>query len=139
MSGPKTIPPDLYVRAAWIINGLHFVFSPTLPSNSSSRRKSSLGDSCPICSQGLHKQHSRDHVAWHFMDELRELVDPMDPLDCPDPGCAYRGDKIDSVCRHLALFHSKLDEFLSDPDLVAEKKLEVASKPQKVGMKPINS
>ena len=78
--------------------------------------------------QTLHKQHSRDHTAWHFMPELRQLI--KDPSNCPE--CSYTGDKLE-VARHLALFHCKLDEFLMDDELVAEKRAKAMSKPKKVG------
>ena len=33
-----------------------------------------IGDVCPVCDTKLTKQHSRVHVIWHFMDELRAIV-----------------------------------------------------------------
>jgi len=78
--------------------------------------------------QTLHKQHSRDHVSWHFMDELRNLI--TDPSQCPE--CPYTGDKLEAVARHLALYHCKLDEFLKDPELVAAKRAKAMAKPKKV-------
>ena len=36
--------------------------------------KLSIGPNCPVCDQALSKQHSRVHVIWHFMDELRAMV-----------------------------------------------------------------
>ena len=84
---------------------------------------------CPICDHPLHKQHSRDHVAWHFMEELKAYI--IDPSKCPE--CSYTGDKLESVARHLALFHQKLDQFLADTDLVAEKRAKAMAKPKKVG------
>ena len=83
---------------------------------------------CPICDHPLHKQHSRDHVAWHFMEELKAYI--IDPSKCPE--CSYTGDKLESVARHLALFHQKLDQFLADTDLVAEKRAKAMAKPKKV-------
>ena len=83
---------------------------------------------CPICDHPLHKQHSRDHVAWHFMEELKAYI--IDPSKCPE--CSYMGDKLESVARHLALYHQKLDQFLSDTDLVAEKRAKAMAKPKKV-------
>ncbi len=78
--------------------------------------------------QALHKSHSRDHVSWHFMDELRNLI--TDPSQCPE--CSYTGDKLEAVSRHLALYHCKLDEFLKDPELVAAKRAKAMAKPKKV-------
>ena len=86
---------------------------------------------CPICDHPLHKQHSRDHVAWHFMEELKAYI--IDPSKCPE--CSYTGDKLESVARHLALYHQKLDQFLSDTDLVAEKRAKAMAKPKKVSAK----
>ncbi len=62
------------------------------------------------------------------MEELKSLI--MVPTKCPE--CNYAGDKLESVARHLALFHHKLDEFLGDSDLVAEKRAKAMSKPKKV-------
>ncbi len=36
--------------------------------------KLSIGPTCPVCDQQLAKQHSRVHVIWHFMTDLREMV-----------------------------------------------------------------
>ena len=93
-----------------------------------SSSKTPLGSMCPICDHPLHKQHSRDHVAWHFMEELKAYI--IDPSKCPE--CSYTGDKLESVARHLALYHQKLDQFLSDTDLVAEKRAKAMAKPKKV-------
>ena len=89
-----------------------------------------LGPLCPICDQPMHKSHGRDHVSWHFVEELREMI--QDPTKCPEPGCSYVGDKLEAVTRHLALFHCKLDEFLQNEQLVAAKRAKVLSKPKKV-------
>jgi hypothetical protein len=105
--------------------------SSSTPAASASSSKTALGRLCPVCDHPLHKQHSRDHVAWHFMDELKSLID--DPTQCPD--CNYTGDKLESVARHLALFHQKLDQFLADEALVAEKRSKALSKPKKVRVK----
>ena len=97
---------------------------------SSNVRKTNLGSNCPVCDQVLHKQHARDHVCWHFMDELKALI--SDPTECPDPGCDYKGEKMENTARHLALFHSKLDEYLSNKPLLAEKRVKALTKPKKV-------
>ena len=62
------------------------------------------------------------------MEELRQLI--KDPTQCPE--CSYTGEKVESVSRHLALVHCKLDEFLKDPELVAAKKAKILAKPKKV-------
>ena len=77
----------------------------------------------------------RDHVSWHFVDELREMID--DPTKCPE--CSYVGEKLEAVTRHLALFHCKLDEFLQDEQLVASKRAKAMAKPKKVNKIPNNS
>ncbi len=94
-------------------------------------RKTALGSHCPVCDQQLHKQHARDHVCWHFMDELKAMM-AADPSRCPEPGCEYMGDKAENIARHLALFHSKLDEFLENGALVDEKRAKAMAKPRKV-------
>lgn len=90
--------------------------------------RQSLGPQCPICDQQMHKSHSRDHVSWHFMEELREMI--SDPTKCPE--CSYIGDKLEAVSRHVALFHCKLDEFLQDEQLVAAKRAKAMSRPKRV-------
>ena len=36
--------------------------------------KVNIGNECPVCDQAISKQHSRVHVIWHFMEELRGIV-----------------------------------------------------------------
>ncbi len=100
------------------------------PGRPGSARKTALGNNCPVCDQVLHRQHARDHVAWHFMDELKAMI--VEPGCCPDPGCEYTGDKTENVARHLALYHSKLDDFLADQALVEERRARAMAKPKKV-------
>ena len=84
-------------------------------------KKVNVGMTCPICDQTFAKSQNRDHVAFHFMDELRVIVSEFDdPLACDQ--CEYRSDKAENLLKHLALGHSKLDEFLINEDLVAEKR-----------------
>jgi hypothetical protein len=33
-----------------------------------------VGSSCPICDQTFAKGTNRDHICWHFMEELRDYV-----------------------------------------------------------------
>lgn len=94
--------------------------------------RQSLGPLCPICDQQMHKSHGRDHVSWHFVEELREMI--SDPTRCPE--CSYVCDKLDQLTRHLALFHCKLDELLQDEQLVANKRAKVMAKPKKVIIGP---
>jgi hypothetical protein len=46
--------------------------------------KINIGSECPVCDQQLTKQHSRVHVIWHFMEELREIVQTF-----ADPTVSY--------------------------------------------------
>ena len=60
---------------------------------------------------------------WHFMEELRAIVNSFDdPQVCNQ--CDYQTDKMDNLVKHLALGHSKLDEFLVDENLVASKRMQ---------------
>ena len=88
------------------------------------------GTSCPICEQMLNKAHSRDHIVWHFMEQLRSFI--IEDTKCPE--CNYTGEKSENVARHLALFHGKLDQFLADKDLVLSLRAKVLSKPKKVAI-----
>ena len=88
------------------------------------------GTSCPICEQMLNKAHSRDHIVWHFMEQLRAFI--IEETKCPE--CNYTGEKSENVARHLALFHGKLDQFLADKDLVLSLRAKVLSKPKKVAI-----
>ena len=94
--------------------------------------RQALGPSCPICNQQMHKSHGRDHVSWHFVDELREMI--VVPNKCPE--CSYIGEKTEAVTRHLALFHCKLDEFLQDDQLVASKRAKAQARPKKITIGP---
>jgi hypothetical protein len=87
-------------------------------------KKVAIGPNCPICDMAFTKSQNRDHVSWHFMDELRTIVNNEfdDPQACNQ--CEYRTEKMDNLVKHLALGHSKLDEFLMDDDLVANKRMQ---------------
>ena len=87
-----------------------------------------IGPKCPIC--GI-KDPTREHVSRHFHLELMECIaDLDDPLQCSE--CNYKGEKSQNVARHMALVHSKLDVLLSDETLVAKRKQEYLSKPNKI-------
>ena len=76
---------------------------------------------------------NRDHVTWHFMEELREYVQSFpNPQGCLH--CDYTADKMENLVKHVALGHSKLDEFLADTELVAAKRARAMSKPKKVSL-----
>ena len=55
-----------------------------------------------VCDAEFTKGQNRDHVCWHFMDELRDLV-----LSFPDTKmcneCSYTSDKLDNLVKHVAL------------------------------------
>ena len=74
---------------------------------------------------------NRDHVCWHFIDELRDYV-----LSFPDTTlcteCTYSSDKLDNLVKHVALGHSKLDELLANEVLVNEKREQALNKPKKI-------
>ena len=49
----------------------------------SKRKKISIGSTCPVCLQAIQKRDSRVHVIWHFMEELREMVQEFpEPTSC---------------------------------------------------------
>ena len=62
------------------------------------------------------------------MEELRAIVNNEfeDPQVCNQ--CDYQTDKMDNLVKHLALGHSKLDEFLMDEELVASKRMQYFNK-----------
>ena len=57
-----------------ILNDTELVSQKRRSVTSSRPNKIFIGEVCPVCDQQLAKQHSRTHVVWHFIDELRELV-----------------------------------------------------------------
>ena len=99
-------------------------------------KKQTIGPKCPICDMAFTKSQNRDHVAWHFMAEMREYVQSFpDPMKCIY--CNYTNEKIDNLVKHVALGHSKLDELLQDEDLVAAKRAKALSKPKKMAIGPV--
>jgi hypothetical protein len=70
-------------------------------------------------------------VAWHYMDELRAIVQEFeDPNQCPQ--CPYTSDTNEKMVKHVALGHSMLDALLQDDTLLEQKRAKVMSKPRKV-------
>jgi hypothetical protein len=54
------------------------------------------------------------------LPELLAIVNTFDsPLSCRE--CEFTATKSEYVARHLGLVHMKLDEFLSDSEIVAKK------------------
>ena len=70
--------------------------------HSAKPQKVNIGNQCPVCDAEFTKGQNRDHVCWHFMDELRDLV-----LSFPDTKmcneCSYTSDKLDNLVKHVAL------------------------------------
>ena len=98
-------------------------------------KKISIGDVCPVCKQSISKRDSRVHVIWHYMDDLRELVmEFSNTSQCEF--CPYTNHKIEKMAKHIALGHSKLDELLSDQDLLEKKQQIAANKPKKAQLGP---
>lgn len=96
-------------------------------------KKQALGPNCPVCDIAFTKSQNRDHVSWHFMDELREFVLSFkNPQQCWK--CEYSSEKLDNLVKHVALGHSMLDELLGDETLVAMKRAKAQSKPKKVAI-----
>ena len=80
-------------------------------------KRVSIGDCCVICRNTM---VSREHVCRHFLPELLSIVNTFDsPLSCGE--CEFTATKSEYVARHLGLVHLKLDEFLSDSEIVAKK------------------
>lgn len=102
------------------------------------------GKSCPVCDQLFNNNNNRkstaaagtagsscnsnhDHVVWHFIDELRELIQAAafhdDRLGYQCMDCdGYYDKQMDGLGKHLALTHCKLETLLEDEDLMAEKR-----------------
>ena len=132
-------PKNLAIHIALVHNMLdHFLGNTELMEMKRSQhlnkpQKIQIGQSCPVCDLQFTKGQSRDHVSWHFMEELRDIVNCFpDPQACPD--CPYTSDKVDNVVKHIALGHSKLDELLQDENLIKAKREQVKSKPKKVSI-----
>ena len=92
-------------------------------------------DKCPVCDVSCSKGGGRDHVSWHFMDELRDYVNTFpDNLACIE--CPYTTDKTDNLVKHVALGHNKLDKLLQDEDLILQKREQCKSRTKKVTIGP---
>ena len=62
--------------------------------------KINIGSECPVCDQQLTKQHSRVHVIWHFMEELREIVQTF-----ADPTVSYHFEYQINFRNHSIFLH----------------------------------
>ena len=69
-------------------------------------------------------------VIWHFMDELREIVQTFEDSTRCD-WCSYTNTSSDKVCKHIALGHSKLDEMLQNEELLQRKRALASIKPKR--------
>ena len=101
-----------------------------------------VGSSCPVCDQVFAKGTNRDHICWHFMDELRNYAQEVhnivdqDEINFSCNECSYSSDKLDNLSKHLALGHSRLDVLLQDEELVAQKREIHLNRPKKVNIGP---
>ena len=98
--------------------------------------KTHLGLKCIICDKKFTKSDAtRQHVYWHFLYELRDIVRTFpDQKQCPE--CIYSHDKMDNMVQHIALGHSKIDEFLQNEQLIESKKDLDMSKDKKISIGP---
>ena len=102
-----------------------------------------LGSECPVCTNQLAPAKEKDHIIWHFINELRELVSSTceetetGAFECNE--CSYIGSGIDVMAKHCALFHGKLDILLGDDNLMAEKRRRCLSTQRKKSTKRISN
>ena len=102
-----------------------------------------LGNECPVCTHPLTPAKEKDHIIWHFIHELRELVSSTceeneeGGFECSE--CSFLGDGIDSMAKHCALFHGKLDILLGDENLMSEKRRRCLSTQRKKNTKRISN
>jgi hypothetical protein len=77
-----------------------------------------VGSQCPVCDQCFSKGTNRDHICWHFMEELRDYAQNLHTSMGGEEGiyscneCSYSSDKLDNLAKHVALGHSRLDILL---------------------------
>ena len=102
-----------------------------------------LGSECPVCTHPLTPAKEKDHIIWHFIHELRELVNSTceenenGGIQCTE--CPMVSDSIDSMAKHCALSHGKLDILLGDDNLMAEKRRRCLSTQRKKNTKRISN
>jgi len=98
-------------------------------------KKVQLGPVCPICDVPFTKSTTRDHVLWHFVDELGQYVQSFEnPTMCPV--CPYTSERLDGMAKHMGLGHSKVDELLQNAPLVELKRQEAKAKRKFVSGSP---
>ena len=67
-------------------------------------KKIHIGPNCPVCDMKFTKSQNRDHVSWHFIDELRDYVHSTGrERECQL--CSYTTEKMDNLVKHYALGH----------------------------------
>ena len=87
---------------------------------------------CPVCDmQWGPKGQNRNHIAFHFMDELRDFVRSTG-WERACTMCSYTTDKMDHLVKHYALGHSRLDEYLLDDKLMEHKRAKAPNKPKRM-------
>ena len=102
-----------------------------------------FGAECPVCTHPLTPAKEKDHIIWHFIHELRELVNSTceesenGGIQCTE--CAWVAESIDSMAKHCALSHGKLDILLGDDNLMAEKRRRCLSTQRKKNTKRISN
>ena len=102
------------------------------------------GDECPVCTNPLTPAREKDHIIWHFIHELRELVGSTceetieGEFECNE--CSFMSEGgVDSMAKHCALLHGKLDILLADENLMAEKRRRCLSTQRKKNTKRISN
>ena len=85
---------------------------------------------CPICDK---IQPTREHVAKHFMEELKEVVEKNndDPLTCSQ--CDYQSEKTsETVALHFALNHDAIKPYIMDQNLIELKRSALLAKTKNI-------
>ena len=106
------------------------------PSIHSRTKKVSIGPCCPVCDYKFGPKPNRDHVASHFMDELKAYVESVSTTATACQLCNYTTPHQSNLLKHYALGHSMLDEYLQDQELVEKKRDQFLKKPKKMSFGP---
>ena len=99
-------------------------------------KKVSIGPCCPVCDYKFGPKPNRDHVASHFMDELKAYVESVSTTATACQLCNYTTPHQSNLLKHYALGHSMLDEYLQDQELVEKKRDQFLKKPKKMSFGP---
>ena len=142
-------PSSSSLPSSSIYNPVHNGLSVAATSNNlngdsvGSSSHNQLGSECPVCTNQLAPAKEKDHIIWHFINELRELVSSTceetetGVFECNE--CSYTGEGMDLMAKHCALFHGKLDILLGDDNLMAEKRRRCLSTQRKKSTKRISN